>query len=47
MFAPRRLEKACPFMSYRIALRLGIRYALHGQHLSAPATGVLRLNFRG
>ncbi len=27
--------------------RFGIRYALHGQNLSAPATGVLRLNFRG
>lgn len=29
-----------------IGRRFGIRYALHGQNLSAPATGLLRLNFR-
>lgn len=29
-----------------IGRRFGIRYALHGQNLSAPATGMLRLNFR-
>ena len=34
-------------MSYRIARRFGIRYALHGQNLSAPATRIFRLNFRG
>lgn len=30
-----------------VGRRFGIRYALHGQNLSAPATGMLRLNFRG
>lgn len=29
-----------------IGRRFGIRYALHGQNLSSPATRMLRLNFR-